>query len=379
MLAAPWINGTPKFPFPPPEFMEKVSQNIFRYQIRAGERYMARMEYSGHQVRKKGFITQEQASDWLTVFRADLVNQRYFPERVDAPTLEELAKDWLKECERSNLRHNTLRSYRANLNTHVMPILGKIPLNRITRTDIADFIAQKKRERPQKPYSRDAIRLMLAPLSRLFSDMIDEGRYGIEANPCLRPGRLIKIKSRKKPLKAYTPKQEAAILTTCKRKRPDQYPLFCTLFWAGLRPGEAWALLPADLDLRKKVIAVSKSFTDGELHDTPKTGQTRLVEIPEKLVEVLRSHRSKGVLVFPGRNGEHRHHSMWNRRIWTPIVTAAGVPRYPPYATRHTYATRQLERGCSLQWLMHQMGHSSIKITVDTYGHLYSPDKSGRG
>jgi integrase len=214
----------------------------------------------------------------------------------------------------------------------------------------------------------------LAPLSRLFSDLIDEGRYGIDANPCLRPGRLIKITSRKKPLKAYDAKQEAAILKACRRMRPDQYALFCTLFWAGLRPGEAWALLSSDVDLKRKRLSIAKTFTDGELHDTPKTGQSRLVEIPDKLVAVLRSIAKQfpksEILVFPGRKGDYRHQSQWNRKIWTPIVTAAGVPRYPPYATRHTYATRQLECGCSLQWLMHQMGHSSIKITVDTYGHL---------
>lgn len=350
--------------------MEKVGPNIFAYQTLKGERFMARLEHNGHQIKRKGFDTKEKASDWLTTFRADLVDQKYFPERVEAPPLQEIAEQWLKDAAHKNLRHNTLRSYTANLTTHVLPILGKIPLNRITRTHMADFVAVKKRERKGKPYSRDAIRLMLAPLSCIFTDALDEGRHGVETNPCLRPGRLIKITQRKKPLKAYTPKEEAAILKACKVLRPDQYPLFCTLFWAGLRPGEAWALLPSDLDLKSKLIAVSKSFTDGELHDTPKTGQTRLVEIPDKLVAVLCKLRPKGPLSFPGRKGVHRHQSMWNKKIWTPIIAKAGAPTYPPYATRHTYATRQLQAGCSLQWLMHQMGHSSIKITVDTYGHL---------
>ena len=353
--------------------MELVGPNVFRYDTRAGARYMARVEHNGHQVRRKGFLTPKQAADWLTLFRADLINQKYFPHLVEPPLLSELAERWLAQCAKKNLRHNTLRSYRANLFTHILPFLGSRPINRITRTDIADFVASKKTGRA-RPYSRDAIRLMLAPLSCLFSDVLDEGRYGVESNPCLRPGRLINIKTRKKPLKAYAPAEEAAILEACKRIRPDQYELFCTLFWAGLRPGEAWALLPADIDLKRKRLSISKTFSDGELHDTPKTGQTRVVEIPEKLVKVLRPTTNKfpksTILVFPGRGGVHRHQSMWNKKIWTPIVTAAGVPRYPPYATRHSYATRQLQAGCSLQWLMHQMGHSSIKLTVDTYGHL---------
>ncbi len=356
--------------------MERVRDNVFCYDTRKGVRFMARIEHLGQTIRRKGFTTPDLAEEWITTFRAQLVTQKYFPERVDAPTLADLAPSWLKACASKNLRHNTLRSYRANLTAHVLPILGSLPVNRITRRHIADFIDTKKQARSEKPYSRDAIRLMLAPLSVLFSDYMDEGRYGIEANPCLRPGRLIKIKVRKKPLKAYTEAEEARILQVCQRTRPDQYALFCCLFWAGLRPGEAWALETSDIDLTKKRLDISKTFTDGALHDTPKNGQTRIVEIDERLVTVLRSTLGKvlksgtsGILAFPGRDG-YRHQSQWNRRIWTSIVTAAGAPRYPPYATRHTYATRQLEQGCSLQWLMHQLGHSSIKITVDTYGHL---------
>lgn len=350
--------------------MRRIQDNVYRYDTRKGERYMARVDHGYRSIRRKGFLTSQQAQDWVDLFRADLVNKKYFPERVEAPPLNELAEAWLMDCEHKNLRHNTLRSYRTNLTMHVLPILGTYPLNRITRTDIAEFIAQKKRERPEKPYSRDAIRLMLSPLSVLFSDLIDEGRYGIEANPCLRPGRLIKIQARQKPFKAYSAKEEAAILKACRTLKPDHEAALCTLFWAGLRHGELWALTPGDVDLRTRCIQVSKSFTDGELHDTPKTGQTRLVEIPAKLAPVLRGLSKKSPLLFPGRAGLHHDQSQWNRRVWTPIVTAAAVPRYPPYATRHTYATRQLERGCSLQWLMHQMGHSSITVTVDTYGHL---------
>lgn len=358
--------------------MERIRPGVYRYQIAKGERFMGRLEHHGQQVRRMGFMTPDDAAEWLTTFRAEIVNHKYFPQRLDAPTLQELAEHWMNDLTHQNLRPNTIRSYTANLKTHVLPRLGAMPMNRITRQDIADLIDAKKRERTPKPYSRHAIRLMLAPLSCLFSHVIDEARYGIEANPCLRPGRLIKIKVRKKPLKAYTKAQEAAILKACLELRRDQYPLFCTLFWSGMRHSEAFALEPDDVNLSKRTIAISKAYTDGALHDTPKNGQTRILSIDPKLAAVFRE-RSRYVrkqrqrsthLVFPGQDGKYRSQSMFNRKIWTPIVKAAGVPHYTPYATRHTYATRQLERGCSLQWLMTQMGHSSIKITVDTYGHL---------
>jgi integrase len=52
------------------------------------------------------------------------------------------------------------------------------------------------------------------------------------------------------------------------------------------------------------------------------------------------------------------------------MVSRSGIRRITPHSARHTYATHKLEEECSIQWLSAQLGHSSIQITVDTYGHM---------
>ena len=82
-------------------------------------------------------------------------------------------------------------------------------------------------------------------------------------------------------------------------------------------------------------------------------------------------------LVFSGENG-HRFLSptVLLRRHLYPAMSAAGIPREGPteekrtfHSFRHTFAKRALERGAQITWLSRHLGHSSLKVTTDIYGH----------
>jgi integrase len=73
--------------------------------------------------------------------------------------------------------------------------------------------------------------------------------------------------------------------------------------------------------------------------------------------------------VFVNTEGNHIDESNI-RRVLHRIQKAAGLRRIRLHDTRHTYASIQIGRGVSLVYIKEQMGHSSIKVTVDTYGHL---------
>jgi integrase len=64
------------------------------------------------------------------------------------------------------------------------------------------------------------------------------------------------------------------------------------------------------------------------------------------------------------------------RRQLYPAMVAAGIPRVGPtqekrtfHSLRHTFAKRALERGAQITWLSRHLGHSSLKVTTDIYGH----------
>jgi integrase len=64
------------------------------------------------------------------------------------------------------------------------------------------------------------------------------------------------------------------------------------------------------------------------------------------------------------------------RRQLYPAMVAAGILRVGPtqekrtfHSLRHTFAKRALERGAQITWLSRHLGHSSLKVTTDIYGH----------
>lgn len=74
-------------------------------------------------------------------------------------------------------------------------------------------------------------------------------------------------------------------------------------------------------------------------------------------------------LVFPSRTGRYLNGHNVDHRDFLPCVRAAGLRRVTFHALRHTLASLLIQQGASLAYVKEQMGHSSIQVTVDTYGH----------
>ncbi len=345
--------------------MIRLAPNLYRYQTSRGRRYAVRVTLHGRECKRKGFLTQAQAADYLTKWRAARVDAKFFPDRIPLPVLSDYAPVWLDHMRARKLKANTLRSYAMNLQQHVLPEFGATVLDRITRQEITAFMLRQHRT----GYSGNSIRLMLAPLSAIFTYAMDEQL--LQYNPAARPSRILPVRRRKGDIEIFQPKEKRRMLASCLELRPDQYPLLSTLFGAGLRIGEALALERTDFDVRRGRLRITKNYTNGVLEPIPKGNRKRQVSIESGLVETLmgalRQHKSP--LLFPGRNG-YLFLRSWRRWVWERLLKVCQLKHRGINATRHTYATEQLDKGKSLAWLQKQLGHSSIQVTVDTYGHV---------
>jgi len=150
----------------------------------------------------------------------------------------------------------------------------------------------------------------------------------------------------------------------------------------GIRQGELFALRWSDVDLDQAVVRVRRSYTGGVV-STPKNRERRDVDLISDVVELLerwRQTRSMGhndSLVFPGADGRaFLTPTVLLRRQLYPAMTRAGIPRVGPtqekrtfHSFRHTFAKRALETGAQITWLSRHLGHSSLKVTTDIYGH----------
>ena len=165
------------------------------------------------------------------------------------------------------------------------------------------------------------------------------------------------------------------------------YPLTLTFLRAGLRHGEVAGLHRADLDLRRCVIHVRRQWSRRRI-DTPKNGKGRNVDMSERLAAALKewiaqqdleaavSGQPTPEILFPGNTGGTRRTPSymaenWLRyKFWHPLLKRAQVRRLDLHGARHTFASRLIANNENLKYVSEQLGHSSIQVTADIYGHL---------
>jgi integrase len=85
----------------------------------------------------------------------------------------------------------------------------------------------------------------------------------------------------------------------------------------------------------------------------------------------LRCPKTELDLVFPSKAGKPLSHSILHKLHLWPIADAAGIPRYTSHALRHCAASLWIEQRVSPKRIQRWIGHSSIQVTFDTYGHLF--------
>jgi integrase len=156
---------------------------------------------------------------------------------------------------------------------------------------------------------------------------------------------------------------------------PEERALWATALYSGLRRGELWALRWEDVDLDAGVIQVRRSWDTHEGEIEPKSGAgTRRVPI----ASVLRTYFLEQKLRNGGRP-EHRVLADAENRLSDAKTIArkaerrwkaAGLNPIGLHECRHTFASLMIAAGVNAKALSTYLGHASIAITMDRYGHL---------
>jgi integrase len=158
--------------------------------------------------------------------------------------------------------------------------------------------------------------------------------------------------------------------------------LFLVALKTGMRLGELLALTWGDVDLTEQLIHVRRSFTDGMVK-RPKNHEQRDVDVPEEVVTLLGEwwgelgRPDDDKLVFPGetKSGFINPQLVLRRELY-PALERAGIDRVGPtgesrtfHSFRHTFAKLAIENGRQVTWLSRHLGHSSLDVTTEVYGH----------
>jgi integrase len=151
----------------------------------------------------------------------------------------------------------------------------------------------------------------------------------------------------------------------------------------GMREGELLALTWGDVDLVHSVIHVRRTYTDGNL-GVPKNHEKREVFVTDDLVDLLGAWWGEcgkpgdDTLVLPGetKTGYMDPQVILRRELY-PAMSEAGIARIGPtgekrtfHSLRHTFARIAIENNRPIFWLSKHLGHSSLDVTSNVYGHF---------
>ena len=313
-------------------------------------------------------------------------------EQPQAITLEGYVNKWKVDARR-NLAARTFASYEQVLDLYILPALGNRDIRSLTWQDVKALLNEKQHEgykhtkrgtdkAERRSYSTNTLRLIRATLSTILSEAADEGI--ITTNP------LIGQRQRRRGAKPAVPEvsvlgweqkqifeTKLSELETAGHLSPSYSALLFLMLHTGLRPGEAQALKPGDVDFHGSRLRVERSATiEGCIKGT-KTGVPRWVDLGPKTLERLKTHltwleaesiaRGKETeWLFPSETGtllDDRHIA----RAMRGVLKKADLPSFSPYDLRHTYASLLLSQGVPLLYVAQQLGHSKPTITLRYY------------
>jgi integrase len=299
-----------------------------------------------------------------------------FLEEEKAPTFAEYATMWITVTVPATCKSSTLIDYKSILDNHVLPAFGKLSVTEINRLMVKNFLQEKSKD----GLAQSTVSHMKSVISGTLNLAVDDD--AIVNNPALMLGKIQKTKSLRETCDFLTREELTRLLSVFDEHYPRHYPLALTLARTGIRFGEALALQWGDIDFSGRFIKIQRTFSRGKV-DTPKSGKSRDVDMSMQLKQVLEALRRRRKIettekgcprlpewVFVGETGNHVDGDNWRKRIFDKSLEKAGLRKIRIHDLRHTFASLLIQAGESLAYVRDQMGHHSIKVTVDIYGHL---------
>jgi integrase len=296
-------------------------------------------------------------------------------DKTQAPLFKDYSELWLNGYIKSLRRQSTFERYQDVLKRHINPTLGNRPIDEITRGEIRDLLLKLNR----KGLSRSSICLIRDVIGGPLSFAVDEEL--IPLNPASGITKKLQLRrDRKIEIEPLNTEEVRLFLESSQTHALEHYPFFLCAFRTGMRLGELLGLQWGDVDWHGKFIRVSRSYKLGRMTPT-KTGKIRRVDMSDHLVETLRNlHKIRKRQALKEGLGEvidtifHRAskpmEQNYIRRVFKRLLTKAGLREIRLHDVRHTYASLLLSDGASPVYVKEQLGHTSIQMTVDIYGHL---------
>ncbi|AXE85041.1 site-specific integrase [Streptomyces sp. Go-475] len=350
-----------------------------------GHRYHARYIAPDGSEKSKSFPDKQKrkAEAWLSNIEADMSQGRYIDPAAGSVTFARYAKEWMAAL---TIDPVTRESVEIRLRVHALPYLGDRPMASFRPSHLRAWMRQLEETGRAASYRRS----IFANVSAVFTAAVEDRI--IAENPCrARSVRAPSLDGRK--VKPWSLDRVMAMHEAL----PDAYQEVVSLgAGCGLRQGEIFGLAVEDIDFLSGTVRVVRQVKlirgVQAIFGPPKGGKERHVPLPETVSFALAAHITKhepvevtlpwkspdgppvtASLLFVNARRQWLHRFRFNRSVWRPALTSAGIPlgrENGMHALRHFYASVLLAAGESIKALSEYLGHHDPSFTLRTYTHL---------
>ncbi|MGC2486702.1 MAG: site-specific integrase [Acidimicrobiales bacterium] len=297
------------------------------------------------------------------------------------PTLAELMTRWFEDVLSREIARSTFDNYGSVVKYHILPSLGKRRVTDIKVADVDSLLAAKLGE----GLSPSTVHRIRALISQCLDQGVRWGDLPTNVARLSRSPKLVRAEGR-----TLTQEQAQSLLEALEGHPHEA--LYLLMLSTGLRRGEALGLTWQDVDLEAGIVRVRRNLKreGGRLvtADTKTLKSRRAVNLPRPVVEALRISRNQQEkersdlgdawietdFVFTTSIGTPIDPRNLYREF-TQICDWAGLGHWHPHELRHSAASLMLASGVKLQVVSEVLGHSSIRMTADVYGHILDPDR----
>ena len=318
-----------------------------------------------HQGRRKlkTFDLKKDAEAWAVTMRHEIsIGTHASDTKV---TIEEAVDLWIGHGAAEGLERSTIEPRKRHLKLHIAPFIGRAKLAELTTPKVNAFLDQLR----DAGMSVAMRRKVLTSLSSALS--FAKGRGLVAQNVAL--GVKVRSDDRHRAtgnLKAGRDFPTKAELKLLIDRAPERWrPFIVTAIFTGMRASELRGLRWSDVDLENATIHVTQRADAWGKMGSPKSAAGRRdIPLVPMVVNTLRKH--PGELVFTNTLGGVISHHNFHTYVWKPLLKACGLD-YEFHSLRHAAASLFIELGWQPKRVQAVLGHSSITMTFDRYGHLF--------
>lgn len=291
---------------------------------------------------------------------------------------------WLEEYVKPTKKPKTYEKYKSGVEQYIKPYIGNTPLSKVKAPDVQRLYNRLLKEGGKKKHgiSCYTVHGVHVNLHAAFDQALKVGLVTRNIIEAADAPRIIRCE-----VKPMTAQQAQKLLAIAKETGAREYIAVLLALQTGMRKGEIFGLKWQDVDFDKMTISVQRALsTTGKAVyiDAPKTARSRrLISITPNLAKELKQYRRLQIeqklamgpnyddqgFIIATKIGTPYHPNEFHK-VYRKMLKAIKLEEFDFHVLRHTHASILFQQGVHPKVVQERLGHASINMTMDIYGHL---------